>query len=249
MLILNTGELNPVVAERSVPFFSDLQLRYPDAVHSFHIVGSAVTPDFREKGSVIHSVIIVHKIDFGFIEFLSSLGKKYRKKGIAAPLIMTPEYIRDSINIFPIEFHDFQLIHKTVAGEDIFRDMVISKASMKLQCEREVKVRLIGLRQSYLTSLGDKRSLAEILSHSVVGCMPLIRGVLFIFDKEPPVKRHDAIRVFQELVSIDAGVFERLLLLRAGLIKPSKEELHHIFEHYHAVLENVEAFIDAITVP
>ncbi len=246
MQMLNTGELNPVVAERSVPFFSDVQLRYPEAVHSLHIVGSAVTPDFREKGSVIHSVIIVHKIDFGFIQFIASLGKKYRKKGIAAPLILTPEYIRDSINVFPIEFHDFQLIHKTVAGEDIFKYLVISKAFLKLQCEREAKVRLIGLRQSYLTSLGDKRGLAEILSHSVVGCMPLIRGVLFLLDKEPPVKRHDAIRVFQELISIDAGIFERLLQLRAGLIKPSKEELHHIFEHYHTVLENVEAFIDAI---
>ena len=246
MEMINTGELNPVVAERSVPFFSEVQLGYPGAVHSLHIVGSAVTPDFREKGSVIHSVIVVHKIDFGFIEFIASLGRKYRKKGIAAPLIMTPEYIRDSIDVFPIEFHDFQLIHKTVAGEDIFKDMVISKAFVKLQCEREVKVRLIGLRQSYITSLGDKRSLAEILSHSVVGCMPLIRGLLFLFDKEPPVKRHDAIRVFQELVSMDAGIFERLLQLRSGLIKPSKEELHHIFEHYHKALENVEAFIDAI---
>ena len=246
MQILNTGELSPVVAERSAPFFNDILLRYPGEVHSLYIVGSAVTPDFREKGSVIHSVIIFHKIDFGFIQFIASLGRKYGKKGIAAPLIMTPEYIRDSVNVFPIEFHDFQLIHKTVAGEDIFKDMVINKAFLKLQCEREIKVRLIGLRQSYLTSLGDKRSLAEILSHSVVGCMPLIRGVLFLFDKEPPVKRHDAIRMFQELASIDAGVFERLLQLRAGLIKPSKEELHHIFEHYHTVLENVEAFIDAI---
>ena len=246
MQMLNAEELNPVVAERSAPFFSDIQLRYPGAVHSLHIVGSAVTPDFREKGSVIHSVIIVHKIDFDFIQFIALLGRKYGKKGIAAPLIMTPEYIRDSINVFPIEFHDFQLIHKTVYGDDIFKDMVIGKDFMKLQCEREVKVRLIGLRQSYLTSLGDKRGLAEILSHSVVGCMPLIRGVLFIFDKEPPVKRHDAIKVFQELVSIDAGIFERLLQLRAGLIKPSKEELHHIFEQYHKVLENVEAFIDAI---
>jgi hypothetical protein len=246
MQMLNTGELNPVVAERSVPFFRDVQLRYPETVHSLYVVGSAVTPDFREKGSVIHSVIIIHKIDFDFIQFIASLGRKYGRKGIAAPLIMTPDYIRDSLNVFPIEFHDFQLIHKTVAGEDIFKDMVISKEFLKLQCEREVKVRLIGLRQSYITSLGDKRGLAEMLSHSVIGCMPLIRGVLFLFDKEPPVKRHDAIRVFQELASIDAGIFERLLQLRAGLIKPSKEELHHIFENYHTVLENVEAFIDTI---
>lgn len=246
MHLLDTGELHPVIAERIVPFFRDVQQRCPEAIHSMHIVGSAITPDFREKGSVIHSVIIIHSIDFGFIEFIASLGKKYGKKGIAAPLIMTPRYIRDSLNIFPIEFHDFQLIHKTVAGDDIFKDLSIGKDFLKLQCEREVKVRLIGLRQSYITSLGEKGRLTEILSHSIVGCMPLIRAVLFLADREPPVKRHDSIRAFQELTSIDAGIFEKLLELRAGLIKPSKEELHHIFERYHSVLENVEAFIDAI---
>src|SRR5271157_2257548 len=224
---LNTAELSPLVAERISPFFMEVQMGYPDAIHSLHIVGSAVTPDFRVKGSVIHSVILLHAIDFGFIQFISALGKKYGKKGIAAPLIMTPHYIRDSLDVFPIEFHDFQLIHKTVAGEDIFRDIVIGKNFLKLQCEREVKVRLIGLRQSYVTSLGDKGRLAEILSHSVIGCMPLIRAVLFLLGKEQPVKRHEAIREFQSLTSIDVGIFEQLLQLRAGLIKPSKEELHN----------------------
>ncbi len=176
------------------------------------------------------------------------MGKKYGKKGVAAPLILTPGYIRDSLDIFPIEFHDFQLIHKTVAGEDIFRDIEISRSFLKLQCEREVKVKLIGLRQSYVTSLGDKGRFTEILSNSVIGCMPLIRAVLFLLNKEPHIRRHDAIREFQALTSIDAGIFERLLQLRAGLLKPSREELHNIFEHYHTVLENVDAFIDSIKV-
>lgn len=246
MQVLNTGGLTPVVAERVVPFFRDVLSGYPEAIHSLHIVGSAVTPDFREKGSVIHSVIVLHSIDFGFIQFIASLGKKYGKKGIAAPLIMTPEYIRDSIDVFPMEFHDFHVSHKTIAGEDVFSNIAISKVFLKLECEREVKVRLVGLRQSYVSSLGDKGRLAEILSHSIVGCMPLIRGVLYLFDKETPVKRHDAISVFQALTAIDAGIFERLLQLRAGLIKPSKEELHDLFGQYHSLLEKVEAFVDAI---
>ena len=246
MQMLDTGGLNPIVAERIIPFFREVLDGYPEMIHSLHVVGSAVTPDFREKGSVIHSVIILHAIDFDFIQFIASLGKKFKKKGIAAPLIMTSEYVRDSLDVFPMEFHDFQLIHKTVAGEDVFRDLEIRKDFLKLQCEREVKVRLIGLRQSYVSSLGDKRRLAEILSHSIVGCMPLIRAVLYLYDIEPPVKRHEAVKAFHELTSVDADIFERLLQLRSGHIKPSKDELHNIFGHYHAVLEKIEAFIDAI---
>ncbi len=46
---LNTAELDPVVAERIIPFFREVQTGYPDALHSLHIVGSAITPDFRGK--------------------------------------------------------------------------------------------------------------------------------------------------------------------------------------------------------
>lgn len=244
--MLDTGGLNPVVAERSIPFFREILDGSPGAIHSLHIVGSAVTPDFREKGSVIHSVIVIHAIDFDFLQFVASLGKKYRKKGIASPLIMTPEYVRDSLDVFPLEFHDFKLIHKTVAGEDLFGGIEIRKDFLKLQCEREVKVRLIGLRQSYVASLGDKGRLAEILSHSVVGCMPLIRGVLYLLDRELPVGRHEVIKAFQALTGVDADIFERLLQLRSGRIRPSKDELHRMFGLYHAVLEKVEAFVDAV---
>ena len=237
--------LSAVVAARVTPFFSEILKEYSGNIHSIHIVGSAVTPDFREKASVIHSVVVLHKMDFGFIRFIAALGKKYRKKGIAAPLIMTPEYLRNSLDVFPVEFHDFRLIHKTIAGEDIFSGVPVNKEYLRLQCEREVKSRLIGLRQGYISTLGEKDRLADILSQSIIGCMPLLRAIVFLLGKEPPVKRHEAVRTLQEMTSIDAGIFESLLLLRAGAIKPSKEELHSFFEHYYAVLEKVGKVVDA----
>lgn len=226
------------------PFFEDTLRDYSGAVHSLHIVGSAVTPDFREKSSVVHSVIVLENMDFAFLRFLASLGKKYARKGIAAPLVMTPVYIRESLDVFPIEFHDFRLIHRTVAGEDIFSGLSIGKEYLRLQCEREIKVRLIGLRQNYISTLGDKGRLADIFSESIVGCMPLLRAVVFLLGKEPPVGRHNAVSVFQEMTSIEAGVFEKLLMLRAGAIKPSGDELNTIFEEYYAVLERMGGLVD-----
>ncbi len=240
--------LNPVVADRITPFFGEMLKECPESIHSIHLVGSAVTPDFKEKTSVIHSVIVLEKVDFGFLRFIASLGKKYRKKGIAAPLIMTPEHIRNSLDAFPMEFHDFRLIHKTIMGDDIFGNLPIEKGHLRLQCEREIKVKLIGLRQSYISSLGEKGALADILSRSIVGCMPLIRALIYLLGKESPVKRHEAIRTLQELTSIDAGVFERLLMVRSGVKKPSGEEIHRIFEDYYAVLEDVDRTIEDLQI-
>lgn len=238
--------LNPVVSGRITPFIEDMLREYSASIHSIHIVGSAVTPDFNEKTSNVNSVIILHKINFDFIRFLTSLGKKYSKKGIAAPLIMTLEYVYDSLDVFPVEFHDFRLIHRTVFGEDIFGGLVIERGYLRLQCEREIKVRLIGLRQSYISSFGEKDRLANILSQFIVGCMPIIRAIIYLLGKEPPAKRHDAVKTFNELTSIEAGVLEKLLLLRSNAIKPSLKELHQMFEQFYAVLESTGKVVDEI---
>lgn len=229
------------------PFFEDTVREHERNIHSLHIVGSAVTPDFRGKSSVVHSVIVLHAMDFSFLRFMASQGKKYAKKGIAAPLVMTPGYIGESLDVFPVEFHDFRLIHKTVAGEDIFSGLSIEKGYLRLQCEREIKVKLIGLRQSYVSTLGAKKRLSDIFSQSIVGCMPLLRAVVYLLGKEPPVRRHDTISIFQGMTSIEAGVFEKLLLLRAGVIKPSGDELDRIFEEYYTVLERMGKLVDDVT--
>ena len=71
---------------------------------------------------------------------------------------MTPEYIRTSLDVFPVEFLNFKLIHATVFGEDIFESLEINRMDLRRQCERELKVKLVSLRQGYISSLGDGRT-------------------------------------------------------------------------------------------
>ncbi len=245
MKTVNLEGLNPVVSYRIGPFLDDILKGYAENIHSIHIVGSAVTPDFNEKTSDINSVIILNEINLNFVEFLAPLGKKYGKHRIAAPLIMTPEYIQDSLDVFPIEFHDFRLIHKTIAGEDILKGLQIKKENLRLQCEREIKARLIGLIQGYISSAGDREFITKLLIRSFTGCIPLFRAIIFLLGKEPPVMRADVIRIFQEIAA-DSSVYEKLMLLRNKQIKPSKPELNHIFEHYHNSLEKIGKIIDEL---
>ncbi len=248
MKTVNLEGLNPVVSDRIRPFLEDILKEYSAKMHSIHIVGSAVTPDFNEKTSDINSVIILSEINLNFVEFLAPLGKKYGKHRIAAPLIMTPEYIQDSLDVFPIEFHDFRLIHKTITGEDILKGLLIKKENLRLQCEREIKARLIGLIQGYISSAGDRELIATLLVRSFTGCIPLFRAIIFLLGKEPPIIRHDVITTFQEVAAADSDIFEKLMLLRNKQIKPSKEELNHIFEHYHNSLKKIGKIIDELRI-
>jgi len=139
-------KLKHVAAEKFKPFQEDILSRYPDNIHSITIIGSSLTDDFDSENSDINSVFVLHRMDLKFLELLAPLGKKYRKKKVAAPLIMTREYIDKSLDVFPLEFMNIKLLHKTVLGDDLFQGLEIDISDLRLQCERELKVTLIGLR-------------------------------------------------------------------------------------------------------
>ena len=229
--------LNPAVADKITPMLEDLLREHAANIHSFHLVGSAVIPDYNEKLSDINSVLVLKTMDLRVLAFLAPLGKKYGRKRIAAPLVMTPEYIETSLDAFPVEFLDFKLIHKTVYGRDLLQDLRITMPNLRLQCEREIKSKLIQLRQGYISSLGKQDQLAHTLVRSITGSMALFRAVVRLLGNEPPIGRQDVVARFETAAGIDAGTLGELLRLKSGGIKPSLQELQSLFERYYNVLE------------
>lgn len=245
---LNFTGLNPAVAEKISPMIENLLGAHASNIHSFHIVSSAVLPDYDEKLSDINSVVVLHRMDLRFIAFLAPLGKKYGKKRIAAPLVMTPEYINDSLDAFPIEFFDFKLVHKTVYGPDVLKDVEVTLSNLRLQCEREIKTKLIQVRQGYISSLGKRDRLASVLVQSITGSMALFRALIHLHGAVSPVPRAEVIKTLGATVKIDTAIFEKLLLLKANRIKPSEQELVSFFETYHTSLESAGKIIDELPV-
>ncbi|RJQ14391.1 MAG: hypothetical protein C4560_12420 [Nitrospiraceae bacterium] len=246
MSSLSLKELKPFAAGIVKPFLEDVLSKYGDGIHSVHITGTSITDDFNEKTSDVNSVIVLKEMDIKFLDLLSVLGKKYGKHRVAAPLIMTPQYIRTSLDVFPVEFLNFKLIHSTVYGEDIFKGLEINRMDLRRQCERELKVKLISLRQGYISSLGDRKILAEGLAKSITDYMPLFRGIIILSGKQPPVRQDEVINSLSEAADINTGVFAQALGLKRDKIKLPLNELHTIFENYYAATEKLERIIDAI---
>jgi hypothetical protein len=246
MADVELSRLSPVVAERTRPFLEEILRGYPDNIHSIHIVGSALTKDYAEKTSDINSVFVLNKMDLKFVRFLAPLGRKYKKKGIAAPLTMTPEYIGHSLDVFPIEFLGFRLIHETVFGEDILAAVEIKREDLRHQCEREVKTKLISLRQGYISSLGHRRILTDNIVSSITGYMPLFRGIIFLMGKEPPTLKEEVLTALSAGTGSDTDIFKKILHIRRGKVKLSREELDTVFEEYYAATERIGKIIDEL---
>ena len=246
MSVLSLDKLNPVAEKNVRPFLENILGQYSEKIDSIHITGTAVTDDFDPKSSDVNSVIVLKQMDLKFLELLAPMGKKYGKSRVAAPLIMTPEYINTSLDVFPIEFLNFKLIHSTVFGDDIFENVEIEKMDLRHQCERELKSKLIWLRQGYISSEGNKKVLTEGFVNSITGYIPLFRGIILLLGKEPPIKQSEVITTLSETSNIDTRIFSRLLKEKHGKAKLSIEELNTIFEDYYAATEKLGENIDAI---
>ena len=239
------GLLNPVVAERAGAFFGDILRDSGDIVNSLYITGSALTEDFDNKTSDINSVVVLNSMELGFLESLAPKGKKYRKSAIASPLIMTPEYIRDSLDVFPIEFLNIRLCHHTAFGDDIFKDIAIDPKDLRHQCEREIKVKLIALRQGYLSSMGNAKALAESFSASITGALPLLRAIIELKGGILPLLANEVMDALADSTGVDCSAFREVLVAKKSGFK--KEKLDTLFERYYHATEQLKKVIDAIS--
>lgn len=244
---LSLEKLNYRAAERMRPFLQEILDTYATGIHSVYITGTALTDDYDPDTSDVNSIVMLRQMDLNFLKLLAPLGKKYGKKKVAAPLIMTHDYVQSSLDVFPVEFMNFKLIHETVFGEDILSEINITMSNLRHQCERELKVKLIWLRQGYISSTGDRKTLANGFIESISGYIPLFRGIITLLGKEPPVRQSDVISMLSEATGVDTSAFARVLREKHSRGKMSMEELNTIFEDYYNTTEKLGRIVDEIT--
>ena len=240
------SKLNDAAAERFKPFQDEILKNHEHHIHSITITGSSLTDDFDHEKSDVNSVLVLHKMDLGFLEVLASLGKTYGKKGMSAPLIMTPEYVLRSLDVFPMEFLNIKLLHETLYGEDLFQNLEIDRKDLRLQCERELKVRLIGLRQGYISSMGDARILSDLFFNTISGYIPLFRGIILLFGQEPPLRNQDVLQVIEDVSGVNTQVFETVLKQKRQKTKMAITHLNAIFKDCYAAVEKLGDITDGI---
>jgi hypothetical protein len=232
------------VKDRFDLFMEDILSSEKENIHAIAITGSALTSDWDPRRSDINSVLVMNAMGLRQIEKLAPMGKKYGKKGIASPLIMTPAHIQKSLDVFPIEFLTIKRIHLGVFGKDIFKDIEIRLSDLRTQCEREVKVKLIGLRQSYISACGDRKRISEKFIHSFSGYIPLFAAIITLLGGKPPIVNNDVLGELEKITGIGMDMFRRVSQgKREGRHWPM-EQLNQIFEDYCETLEKLGDIVD-----
>ena len=243
--------LAPEIRGQAAPFLNGIVKGFSASqLHSIHIVGSVLTPDYHPRTSDINSVVVLNHVDLETIRRLAATVKPYAKKtkSISPPLVMTPGHITGSLNVFPVEYLNFKLVHETVWGEDIFSRLEIDRKDLRLQCERELEVMLVGLRQGYLKMIEDDKKLTEAFFRSIKSYVPLFRGLIYLLGKTPPVAARDVMEQLSALTGVNTYAFTKVHERKKFGTKLSSEELNTAFEQYYAAASRLAEITDEVRI-
>jgi hypothetical protein len=175
--------VTPRMREQVALFVRLIQELFGESAKALTVFGGVLTDAFHVDRDTARSVLVVERVELPLLRRLADQGAKLGKAGVAAPLIMTPHHIQTSLDTFPLEFLEIQAQHVTLFGPDYFNDIAFEKPHVRLQCERELKRTLIGLRQALLASAGRERLVPGIGIDAAETLVRTLRGLLWLKDR------------------------------------------------------------------
>ncbi len=228
-------------------FVREVREHSPVALQSIHVVGSVLTPDYQAELSDVNSLFVIQEPQTGFLDFLVDLGERFRRQNVAPPLLMSEEYIQRSLDVFPIEFYSFREIHYTLYGNDILAGLEIDSGFLRLQCEREIKAKLLWLGRIYLETLADNAMLSHALRNAINDYIPIFRAILFLVGKEFSPAAVDTAAAMESILNIDTAVFQDLYAMKKEQAVLERDaELKSLYSNLYTATQLVSDYVDAM---
>jgi hypothetical protein len=232
--------------EISPEIISDYKGLFGDDLVSIILYGSATGQDYHPGKSDINFMIVLSESGIERLDRAFDIIKKWRKRKVATPLFLTEYYVETSLDVFPIEYLNFQRNHLLVHGKDILTDLSFNSEFIRLQCEREIKGKLLLLREAYLETDGKGKALKEVISQSLGAFVAIFEALLHLKGLEPPSGKRDTIRATAETFELDSSVFEKLLDIKEEKTKPGENEMKKLFQTYLSEVRKLSKLVDEL---
>ena len=207
------------------------------------LFGSAAGEDFRPGKSDINVMIVLSETGIDRIDQAFGAVEKWRKKKFAVPLFLTEAYVHASLDVFPVEYLDMRESHRLVYGKNILEGLSFQPEAVRLQCEREVKGKLLLLREALMASAGKGKALKEVIGRSIQAFVAIFRALLFLKGQEIPREKRGLLRAGCEAFDLDAGLFERLLDVKEERLPPN-DEIPTLYRAYVKEVRKLSQKID-----
>ncbi len=213
-----------------------------DNVVTIALYGSYGTKDYLPGISDVNLLIVSKKEPD--LANIAGLSEELKSLGFAIPLILKKEFIDTSLDIFPLEYLKMMSQYQVLYGKDLFKDLVISKTHLRLQCEREAKSKYLVLRQAYLESFNNKKRLKLLLLASLKALSAILWGINYLMGNDRPEDTRALIGLVLGPLGIGLSPVSMVLDLREGKIRPNLNELRELYISYVGVFGELASALD-----
>ncbi len=184
------------------------------------------------------NVLVLETINLETLRSLGSQASRHARTGIAAPVVMTPEYIARSRDTFPLELLQIQQQNVLVFGKDFFSELTFEDAHVRMQCERELKTALLAMHHGLLATAGRDRWLHEAVANVAEGLVRILRGISWLKGIR------DARPAADVLTEVEQAVGRKLPGIRAAL-DPTQRHDWGAFQLLYDDVAGLGTLIDA----
>ena len=196
-------------------------------------------------GSDLNVVVVVTDLALPKLERGTQLMRAWEAQGNRPLLFFSPEWIEMSRDVFPIEFLDIIESHSVVLGPDPFAGLTVSRENLRLQCESELKTRLIQLRTAYIQSHDDADRLSALMAANYAPVVALCRAALRIAGAPVPLPGADVVQDASIVCGFDAAPFVEVAAVKRSGPSAASIAIKPLFKQYYAQVETLARAVDA----
>lgn len=212
---------------------------------SIILYGSATGRDYRPGKSDINFMIVLSETGIENLDQAHAAINKWKKKNVAIPLFLTESYIETSTDVFPVEYLNFQRNNMVIFGKDILSGLSFKPEFLRLQCEREIKGKLLLLREAFLECEGKGKALERVIRQSLLSFIAVFEALLYLKGKKVPANKRAVIQDTCKVFDIDVNVFERLLDIKEEKFKLKGDETLRLYKYYLAEVRKLSKLVDS----
>lgn len=213
-------------------FVSGVQSAVQDKLVSALLYGSAARGEPYTPNSDLNVLLIVKDFSLKDMSALRKVLARGQKNARIAPIFWTEEELKNSVDVFPVEFLDMAENHKVLYGKDPVTGIHVDTKNLRHQVEFELRSKLLRLRSGWIEFSDSPKAQLNFLLRSGASLM-------LLFTQAQKMSGG-------KLESGVAEPFRKCVLLKKGEIKLDREGITRLYEDVHEAARKTIEIIDGI---
>lgn len=228
-------------------FVRDVHDLYGENLVAVFLYGSATRGEHVAGRSDINVGVVLQQLTPTALRKASGRLRTWGHSGFATPVFFDPRFLRDAVDVFPIEFLDMQTHHRALWGPDPLADLRIGAEPLRRQCELELRAKLLRLRQAYVESSRLPKDLEAVLASAISGLVVLARTVLRLAGREDGGGTAEILERVEAQLHVGAASLRNAWRLKRGEIRVTGAALDGLYQGVLEELERLVQVVDALS--